>query len=363
MKSVDEALGFVRRAIRGMDGYVPGLQPGPGQKLVKLNTNENPYAPSTRVLEALHAATESSVRLYPNPDAAPLRESAAAVYGLKPSQVICGNGSDEILAILMRTFVGEGETVAFFEPSYSLYPVLARIGQTRTLTVPLPRVSRSSEMADIPVPSLRAKMFLLTTPNSPYGVAFPTAWVQRLLERFKGIVVADEAYVDFAEESSLPLLAGHPRLVIARTLSKAYSLAGMRAGLAFAHEDLVREMMKVKDSYNVSRLSQVAACAALEDQECFKAMRDRIVATRERFSQALASRGFTVLPSQANFLFAVPPAGMPAGQLYEGLLSRGFLVRHWKKGIVSDGLRISIGTDADMDGLVRAMEEVTRGNQ
>ncbi len=210
-------------------------------------------------------------------------------------------------------------------------------------------------------------MFLLTTPNSPYGVAFPTAWVEQLLGRFKGIVVADEAYVDFAAESSLPLLAANPRLVIARTLSKAYSLAGMRAGLAFAHEELIREMMKVKDSYNVSRFAQVAACAALEDQDHFRTTRDRIVATRERFSKTLADRRFTVLPSQANFIFAVPPRGLAAGALYEGLLSRGYLVRHWKTGVVSDGLRISIGTDAEMDGLAGAIaaatEEAHHGNQ
>jgi len=228
--------------------------------------------------------------------------------------------------------------------------------------VPLLRVSRSSEMADIPVPSPKAKVFLLTTPNSPYGVAFPTAWVERLLDRFKGIVVADEAYVDFAEESTLPLLADHPRLVIARTLSKAYSLAGMRAGIAFAHEELIREMMKVKDSYNVSRLAQVTACAALKDDGYFQAMRDRVLATRQRFSAALTGRGFTVLPSGANFVFAVPPHGLPAETVYEELLRRGFLVRWWKTGIVSDGLRISIGTDADMDGLVAAIGEVRDGN-
>ena len=363
MNTVEEARGFVRRAIRGMHGYVPGLQPGPGQKLVKLNTNENPYPPSPRVLEALHTATEAAVRLYPPPEADGLRERAALTYGLKPSQVLCGNGSDEILAILMRTFVGEGETIAYFQPSYSLYPVLAEIGRARTTTVPLPRVARSSEMAGIPVPSPRAKMFLLTTPNSPYGVAFPTAWVEELLHRFKGIVVADEAYVDFALESCLPLLAANPRLVIARTLSKAYSLAGMRAGLAFAHEELVTEMMKVKDSYNISRFAQVAACAALEDQDHFRTTRDRIVATRERFSKTLADHGFTMLPSQANFVFAIPPRGLAAATLYEGLLSRGFLVRHWKTGIVSDGLRVSIGTDAEMDSLAAAVEEVRRANQ
>jgi histidinol-phosphate aminotransferase len=363
MKTADEALSFVRRVIRGMDGYVPGLQPGPGETIVKLNTNENPYPPSARVLEAVHGAGESALRLYPSPEAAPLREKAAALYGLKPAQVICGNGCDEILAMLMKTFVGEGESVAWFDPSYSLYPVLAKIGKARMLSVPLPRASRSSEMADIPVPSPKAKMFLLTTPNSPYGVGFPTAWVERLLDRFKGIVVADEAYVDFARESTLPLLAAHPRLVIARTLSKAYSLAGMRAAVAFAHEELILQVMKVKDSYNVSRLSQAAACAALEDQDHFRATRDKVIATRERFSSAARGLGFTVLPSESNFVFAVPPKGLSAGAVYEGLLSRNFLVRYWKTGVVSDGLRISIGTDDQMDSLARAMEEVVHAHQ
>ena len=360
MDTVEEARAFVREAIRRMDGYIPGLQPGPGQKLIKLNTNENPYPPSPRVLEALHAAVSGTIRLYPNPEATPLREQAARVYGLKPSQVLCGNGSDEILSLLMKTFISEGDTIAFFQPSYSLYPVLAEIGVARTAAVPLPRVGRSEEMASLPVPSPKAKMFLLTTPNTPYGAAFPTTWVSALLKQFPGIVVADEAYIDFASESALPLLASHPRLIIVRTLSKAYSLAGMRAGLAFAHDELITEMMKVKDSYNVSRLAQVAACAALEDDAYFRLTRDRLVATRGRFSQALSRLGFTVPPSHANFLFAVPPKGLAASAVYEGLLGRGFLVRYWKTGIVSDGLRISIGTDEEMDALLAALEEVRR---
>jgi histidinol-phosphate aminotransferase len=346
-----------------MDGYVPGLQPGPGQRLVKLNTNENPYPPSARVLAALREATEGTVRLYPSPDAAPLRAQAASLYGITAAQVMCGNGSDEILAMLMRTFVGEGDTIAFFAPSYSLYPVLAGIARARTKTVPLPRVDKAADMAGIPVPSPRARLFFLTMPNSPYGVSFPAAWVARLLERFDGIVAADEAYVDFAAESSLSLLANSPRLVIVRTLSKAYSLAGMRAGLAFAHESLIREMMKVKDSYNVSGLAQVAACAALEDQDYFRKTRGMIISTRARFTARLAEQGFRVLPSDANFVFAIPPAGNDAGRLYEALLGRGFLVRHWKSGPVSDGLRISIGTDDDMDALARAMGEECRGSQ
>ncbi len=363
MNAIDGALGWVRQAVRGMEGYVPGLQPGPNQRIVKLNTNENPYPPSRRVLKALRSASNEKVRLYPSPDAAPLRERAAATYGLHPDQVLCGNGSDEILAMLMRACIDTGDSIAYFQPSYSLYPVLASIAGARTVEVPLPRVTRKEETAAISVPAVNAKVFFLSTPNSPYGMVFPTAWIGRLLDGFSGIVVADEAYVDFADQSSLPLLAGNPRLVIVRTLSKAYSLAGMRVGLAFAHPLLVREMMKVKDSYNVSRLAQVAACEALADQQYFQKTRDMILATRARFSQALTDIGFTVLPSAANFVFAVPPSGVPAQPLFEKLLARGFLVRHLRAPAVADGLRISIGTDAEMDSLANIITEETRGGQ
>ena len=363
MNAIDGALRWVRQAVRGMDGYVPGLQPGPDQRIVKLNTNENPYPPSPRVLEALQKASNETVRLYPNPDAAPLRERAAATYGLHPDQVLCGNGSDEILSMLMRAFVDTGDMIACFQPSYSLYPVLASIAGARTLELPLQRVTRGEEVAAIPVPAAKAKVFFLTSPNSPYGVVFPTEWIARLVNGFSGIVVTDEAYVDFADQSSLPLLADNPRLVIVRTLSKAYSLAGMRAGLAFAHPLLIREMMKVKDSYNVSRLAQVAACEALADQRYFCKTRDMILATRARFSRLLDGAGFTVLPSAANFVFAVPPAGLTARALYDTLLARGFLVRHLRAPAVADGLRISIGTDAEMDALANVMKEETSGGQ
>ena len=363
MNAKEEALCLVRRAVREMEGYVPGLQPVPGQRLVKLNTNENPYPPSPRVIEALRSAADGTVRLYPNSEATPLRVQAAATYGLEPEQVMCGNGSDEILSLILRAFVDEGDTIGYFQPSYSLYPVLASIAGARTVSIPLPRVARSREMNDIPVPVVRAKLFFLTSPNSPYGVVFPTKWTARLLAEFPGIVVADEAYVDFADESALPLLAANPRLIIVRTLSKAYSLAGMRAGLAFAEEGLVREMMKVKDSYNVGRLAQVAACEALADAHYFRATRDKVLATRARVAAALAGLGFTVLPSGANFLFAVPPAAHPAKPLYEKLLARSFLVRSLGGPDVSDGLRISMGTDADMDALMSAIQEETDGGK
>jgi histidinol-phosphate aminotransferase len=229
--------------------------------------------------------------------------------------------------------------------------------------VALDRLARENHAEDIPVPSPRAKLFFLTTPHSPYGFSFPTRWIARLLEGFHGIVVADEAYADFAPESALPLLPANPRLIVVRSLSKAYSLAGMRVGLAFAHESLVAEMMKVKDSYNLSRPAQEAACAALADREHLERTKTRILATRERFTAGLKERGYMVLPSHANFVFAVPPEGLGAEALYEGLLRRGFLVRHFSSPGLSDGLRISMGTDEEMDALSGAMEDARGGGK
>ncbi len=363
MSTLDEALALVRGAVRGMKGYVPGLQPSPGQRLVKLNTNENPYPPSPAVLQALAAAIDGSLRLYPSPDAAALRARAAEHFGISPSQVLCGNGSDEVLVLIMRAFVDEGDTIAFSQPSYSLYPVMAAMAGARTVSVPLPRLARESEIGRLPVPSVRAKVFFLTTPNSPYGYLFPARWIARLLESFGGVVVADEAYVDFADESSLPLLAGNPRLLIVRSLSKSSSLAGMRVGFAFGHEAMIAEVMKVKDSYNVSRLAQVAGCAALGDGEYARRTRDRIVATRQRLAERLATLGFTVLPSRANFVFAIAPAGRDARPLYESLLGRGFLVRHFASDGLSDGLRISVGSDEEIDSLLASLQGEMHGGQ
>lgn len=338
-----------------MSAYVPGLQPGPGERrIIKLNTNENPYPPSPRALRALRAAADRRLRLYPDPACRAFREQVAAVYGLDPSQVVAGNGSDELLAIVMRTFVDEGGTVAYFTPSYSLYPVLAAGAKAKVVEVPLPR-----DATGLPVPRVRAGVFFLTTPNAPYGTGFPTAWIEALLASFPGIVVADEAYADFADETSLPLLARHPRLVIVRTLSKSHSLAGLRVGFAFAHRDIAAEMAKVKDSYNLDRPAQAAAAAALADQDRFRRNRDRIRATRARFSARLAALGFAVPPSQANFVFAAVGPGMPAArELYAGLLERGFLVRFFDRPGLDDGLRISIGTDAQMDTLARTLGEL-----
>jgi histidinol-phosphate aminotransferase len=352
--SIDDALPLVRGTVRAMHAYVPGLQPGPGERLVKLNTNENPYPPSPRALRALRREAGRRLRLYPDPTCRALRESAARAYGLSSDQVVPGNGSDELLAIVVRTFVDAGGTVACFRPSYSLYPVLAAATPARLVEVPLPRDPR-----DLPVPRVEASVFFLTTPNAPYGIGFPTAWIARLLAAFPGIVVADEAYAEFADETALPLLAANPRLVIVRTLSKSHSLAGLRVGLAFAHPSVAAEMAKVKDSYNLDRAAQAAAAAAIADVAHVRANRDRVCATRERFAAALAWLGFAVPPSQANFVFAAVGPGMPpARELYARLLERGFLVRYFDRPGLDDGLRITIGTDGEMDALARTLGDL-----
>ncbi|HET6486846.1 MAG TPA: histidinol-phosphate transaminase [Spirochaetia bacterium] len=368
MKSTGEALDLVRRTIREMRGYVPGLQPSPGQRLVKLNTNENPYPPSQSVLQALSGAVNDTLRLYPSPDAAPVRKEAAERYGISASQVLCGNGSDEILALIMRAFVDEGDAIAYFEPSYSLYPVLAGIAGARTVVIPWARPREASDVGRTPIPTPRAKVFFLTTPNSPYGSLFPTSWIRRLLDAFSGIVIADEAYVDFATESALPLLAEYPRLICVRSLSKSYSLAGLRAGLALASEELIAQIAKVKDSYNVNRLSQAAAAAAIADEEYRRQTSERIKATRARLSRRLTDLGLVIPPTQANFLFAALPNGSgtekpDAGPLARFLLERGFLVRHFDTPTLRDGMRISIGTDQEIDALADAIEEGLRGRQ
>ncbi len=350
----NDAIPLVRRSVRAMSAYVPGLQPGPGERIVKLNTNENPYPPSPRAIRALRRAAGPRLRLYPDPACRALRGSAARAYGLAPEQVVPGNGSDELLAIVMRTFVDEGGTVACFRPSYSLYPVLAAAASARLVEVPLPRDGH-----DLPVPRIDASVFFLTTPNAPYGIGFANAWIGRLLASFRGIVVADEAYAEFADETSLPLLADHPRLVIVRTLSKSHSLAGLRVGLAFAHPAVAAEMTKVKDSYNLDRPAQEAAAAAIADTAHVAANRERIRATRARFSAALDRLGFQVPASRANFVFAAVGPGMPAArELYAGLAARGFLVRYFDRPGLDDGLRISIGTDADMDALAKTLGDL-----
>jgi histidinol-phosphate aminotransferase len=335
-----------------MQGYTPGEQPQ-DKRYIKLNSNENPYPPSPHVIAALQRALGEDLRLYPDPVAQRLRDKAAAVYGLSREQVLVGNGSDDLLTMLMRTFVGQGERVAFPFPTYSLYDVLVAMQEGEVVRVPFPAdFSLPAQLAEV-----EAKLTFLCHPNAPSGTLTPLRQVEELARHVRGILVIDEAYIDFANETALPLLHKYPHVIILRTFSKSFSLAGMRVGLAFAHSSLINEMMKVKDSYNVSRLSLVAAVAALEDYAWMRRNVDKIRTTRTRLSAALRDFGYFVHDSQANFVLA-RQQGVAQEPVYLGLKERGLLVRYFSSPELADCLRISVGTDEEIDRLLAAMQEL-----
>ncbi|MEO8564386.1 MAG: histidinol-phosphate transaminase [bacterium] len=338
-----------------LHAYTPGLQPTePGW--VKLNTNECPYPPSPRVAEALRrdiGDDGAALRLYPNPRSAPLRAAVATLHGVHESNVCIGNGSDDILTMLVRAFCSGAAPLGYTLPSYSLYPVLVEIQDGRAAVIELDRSMR------LPVERIRAssaRAFVLTSPNAPTGVGFANAEIERVLEGFGGLLVVDEAYAAFAREDAVPLLARHPNLVVVRTLSKAYALAGIRVGYALADAAVIDVLDRVRDSYNVSRLSQVAAMAAVEDQPYFESLISRVVATRDAFVADLVQRrSWFTYDSQSNFVFTEPKNARGevgpavARSAYEYLSSKRVLVRYFPNHpLTAAFLRISVGTDAEM---------------
>ena len=343
--------------IAQLHAYTPGLQPTESG-WTKLNTNECPYAPSPRVAEALHrviGADGASLRLYPNPKSAPLRAAIAQHHGegLTADHVCVGNGSDDILNLLVRTFCTRDAAAGYTLPSYSLYPVLIEIqdGATtviefdRTMRLPFERIAAST-----------ARAFFLTSPNAPTGVAFANADIARILATFRGLLVVDEAYAPFARENAVPLLSRHPNLVVVRTLSKAYALAGIRVGYALAHPEIIGLLDRVRDSYNVNRLSQAAALAALGDTAYYSSVVERIKATRDRGVRDLtARRGWFTYESQANFIFTEPKNARGesgpavAKSAYDFLFAHRVLVRHFPShALTAPFLRITVGTDDEM---------------
>jgi histidinol-phosphate aminotransferase len=346
----------VRSVIRAMGGYVPGEQPQ-DRRYIKLNTNENPYPPSPRVIEALRHAVTEDLRLYPDPTAKELRAKAAEVYGVLPEQVVAGNGSDDLLSMLFRACVDSGTSgqVAYPVPTYSLYDTLAQTQGATPTTVPFGPEFR------LPADDLLAagaRLYLICNPNSPSGTFTPVAAIADFARRAKGLVVVDEAYADFARESALSLLTTHANVVVLRTFSKSFSLAGMRIGLAFGSPELVFELNKVKDSYNLDRLSLVAARAALDDMGWMHANTAKIRDARDALVRDLDGLGFRVPPSEANFIFATHPA-LGGADLYHALRGRGILVRYFATPALRDGLRITVGTPEQNGALVTALRALT----
>jgi histidinol-phosphate aminotransferase len=341
-----------RRAVRAVAGYVPGEQPR-DRRTIKLNTNENPYPPSPKVLEAVQAAASADLRLYPQPMADDLRERAARAYGLRPENVLAGNGSDELLTLIVRAVVEAATRVAFPVPGYSLYQTLVDLEDGDVHAVPFPEDFSLPEA----LVSAPARLVLLANPNSPSGTLIPPDEIRRLLERKNRLVVVDEAYVDFADANCLGLLADHPNLIVLRTFSKSYSLAGMRIGLALAAEPVIATLAKIKDSYNVGRLALVAAEVALRESRWMEANVRKIRRTREQLSESLAGLGFHVYPSQANFVMA-RWRGRDLGPVQEMLRRRGVLVRHFATPELRDSLRITVGTDDEIATFLRVLRRV-----
>lgn len=342
---------MIRSTVQRLTPYTPGEQPRvPG--LIKLNTNENPYPPSPQVSEALKSFSAESLRLYPDPVALELRRTIAALHGCAIENVFAGNGSDEVLALCTRAFVEPGGTVGWFDPSYSLYPVLTAIADFPAALVPL------DEHFGIPHPASRIanpeSLFFLTTPNAPTGIQFPRTSVETFCAAQSGVVVLDEAYADFAPEHFMDLALARPNVLVSRSLSKSYSLAGLRLGYAVGPAPLIEALYKIKDSYNLDALTQRLGETALQDQAWMRGNVAKIVATRARVTRELNARGWAVLPSAANFVF-VKPAGKPARTVFDELRARNILVRHFPGPRTGDYLRITIGTDAQMDAFLAAL--------
>lgn len=342
---------LVSKRIAAMHGYAPGEQPT-DKELIKLNTNENPYPCSPLVAEAI-SGEAAHLHLYPSPMADALRERAAALYGVRPGQVMAGNGSDELLAILLRACTAPGDPVAWPVPTYSLYSTLAAIVGATVVEVP-------SDGSGIPeaLGAAAARVTFLCTPNSPTGRSLDLGEIADFARSAAGVVVVDEAYIDFGGPSALSILDDHPNMVVTRTFSKSFSLAGLRLGLLFGHEDLLSELAKAKDSYNVSRLAIAAGVAALEDSAWMENNVSCVRATRARVTAALRDAGYGVENSAANFLWVDCSAKGGGKVVYERLRAGGVLVRYFASGDLTKGIRVSIGTDAQMDRFLEIAADI-----
>ncbi|MBA3687127.1 MAG: histidinol-phosphate transaminase [Planctomycetes bacterium] len=351
------AVRHLRRDVVAMAPYTPGEQLG---KAIKLNTNECPWPPSPAVLAVLGAIGADQLRLYPDPVSRELRRAAAAAYGVSPEQVLAGNGSDDCLTIIYRSFLAPGDRVACPWPTYGLYETLAAIQGVELVHVDYKLAERAWTLPSA-LARQNAKVVIIANPNNPSATIVPIAELRRLADQVDGVLVVDEAYIDFAEAdgakaSMIPHLDQHPNLIVLRTFSKSYSLAGARLGLLFAAAPLVANLAKVKDSYNVNVISQALGTAALNDRDRHLDQVRTTVRERQRLERALAAFGWSWPESAGNFLLC--EVGPRAGEIYRALKERGVLVRWWDKPLLSSKLRITVGRPEDDDRLVALIREL-----
>jgi histidinol-phosphate aminotransferase len=345
---------FLKKALEGFQPYVPGEQPPDGEEWVKLNTNESPMPPSPKVIEAIKVAANESLRLYPSPTAAPARAAVARHFGLQAGQVALGNGADELIEMCFRAFAGAGERVAYSTPTYPLLEPLCRVHEAAPSAHPTAEGwTWTTELADDEAP-----LKFLVNPNSPTGTWHSRTSVERILVRSRGVVVLDEAYVDFAPESRTDLLGKHDNLLILRTMSKSYALAGMRIGFALGDPALISALDAVKDSYNMDRLATAAAVAAIEDQDHHRRIVDHVVSERTWLESQLRDEGFEHAPSSANFVFVKPPLRSTAAAIADALRERRVLIRHYDREPIAGWFRITVGTREQHERLLAALKEI-----
>ncbi|MGA1824055.1 MAG: histidinol-phosphate transaminase [bacterium] len=336
-----------RKNIEKLEPYTPGYQPQDAQAL-KLNTNENPYPPSKHVLEAIENSARGSLRLYPDPTWRHLRRKASDVYKIGEDYIFFGNGSDEVLSLIFRAFIGKNDSVIAPYPTYSYYEVMAHIQEARF------KYFDTDASFRIPLDKLKecgAKIVCFSNPNTPTGLFITKNEIEQFLEDFSGLCILDEAYIDFAPESAYQLVSEYNNCIVVRTFSKSFSLCGIRVGYCFADPALISVLLKVKESYNINTISQIAAQKALEDIEYMRANSKKIIQVREQYTEVLKKLGFFVIPSASNFIF-VKHEKVPARELYEYLFNQNVFVRYFDLRRIDEYLRITIGTEEQMQRFI-----------
>ena len=338
----------IAKRVRELSPYVPGEQPK-SKDVVKLNTNENPYPPSPECAKTLAGFDLERLRKYPDPVFMELRKAIARLCKTTPEHVFVGNGSDEVLALAAKAFVEDGGALASLDPSYSLYKTIAAIRGVEWRGVP-DLAAFDAKAADAP------ELFLLTNPNAPTGAFIEPDEIAKFARRYKGILLVDEAYADFARSNAMPLAVAprNSNTIVMRTFSKSYSLAGLRVGYCVGPVPLIEALYKIKDSYNVDAIAQAVALAAVKDQKWMKANAAKIKKTRKAFTAELVKRGWDVIPSESNFVFARPPK-QNAKEIFLALKKAGIFVRYFETPLTRDRLRITIGTDGEMAKLLAAL--------
>lgn len=345
---------MIRKSVQNLTPYTPGEQPKLA-RLIKLNTNENAYPPSPKVTEALKSLDFERLRLYPDPLCIRIRELLAEQHGCTIDNIFVGNGSDEVLSLATEAYTENDGAIGFFNPSYSLYPVLTDIRDVKQAEFPLP--ASSEELAQLSKNTKMPDLFFLTNPNAPTSTIFSLEAIEEFCKNTSSVVIVDEAYGDFSnQKSATTLIDKYPNLLVCRTLSKSYSLAGIRLGYLVGNVELIEALYKIKDSYNVNMLTQVAAIAALEDLDWMKENCKRICSTRERIKHELRNRGWFVAESQTNFLWAKPPAPLTATGIRDALRAEGIIIRYFSQKQTAEFIRITIGTDPEMDAMLQVID-------